>query len=182
MDTLTLRKHPETVERWRAPMRRYWKALHPDQAAFGVDYMLFLMWHESRGNPAVHNITAYPDDPGQQASGLMQHKPVYWLYRLSETIEALRAAGISERWMDRTESFIRFPVLDDAVYREIGIFHPKANMAAAVWLYGEQGWQAWSPSQMFPPEEYEIPRSGKGVWWVDELGGYRLLRKGGVST
>ena len=161
---LTLRRHPVEVERWRRPMRRYWKALHPGRAWFGVDYMLFLMWHESRGDPAAVNMTY--SDPGQQASGLMQHKPVYWDYRIDSVFLDLEPHGIREAWMDDKDGW------------PPDIFDPRANIAAAVWLYGEQGWAAWSPSQTFPPEEYEIPKPGKGVWWVDELGGYRCLGKG----
>jgi hypothetical protein len=163
-------------------MRRYWKALHPDQAAFGVDYMLFLMWHESRGDPSAHNQTAC-SDPWHQASGLMQQKPVYWLWRIAEAVDDLRLAGLRERWMDRDGLFLALPVLNDEEnYEPVGIFHPQANIAASAWLFGEQGWPAWSPSQSFPPEEYEPPKPGKGVWWVDELDGYRRLGKGGVSV
>ena len=176
MDTLTLRRHPPAVERWRRPMRRYWKALHPDEAAFGVDYMLFLMWHESRGNPEALNLTY--SNPGQQASGLMQHKPVYWEYRIDRTVDALWGAGVKEQWMYEDGLFVWFPILDDEEnYEPVGIFHPQANIAASAWLYGEQGWAAWAPSQTFPPEEYEIPKPGKGVWWVDELDGYRRLAR-----
>ena len=85
---------------------------------------------------------------------------------------ALKEAGVNERWMDWEDMYIDFPVGDD---EPKGVFHPRANMAAAVWLWGEQGWQAWSPSQELPPAEYEPPKPGRGVWWVDGLG-YRRLR------
>ena len=61
--------HPPDVERWRPLVKAAWESTGEP-----VDYILQIMWAESRGNP--NNL-----DPTYQASGLFQHLAGYWSAR-----------------------------------------------------------------------------------------------------
>jgi murein DD-endopeptidase MepM/ murein hydrolase activator NlpD len=65
----SLPKHPPEVERWRSLVDTWW-VLNSQP----LDYVLLILWAESRGNPAAVN-------PESGASGLFQHLPQYWQYR-----------------------------------------------------------------------------------------------------
>lgn len=160
--------------RWTEPLlRRYLTPLYPDHGNHYTSYdfewivgwMSRLAWYESRGKWNAVNRVVYTD-PWRQASGVFQHLPRYWsaLSQLDEgspvrgapgrcelTVAALTGEGLWEPWMD-TAALHPLP----AGVR-MGILDPSANVAVAVWLFGQQGPLAWSPAKsLWPPEAYEI--------------------------
>lgn len=132
---LVLRRHHPDVEHWSLLVSRFQQLLCPDT---NIDYWLQIMWGESQGNPKARNTKVYPD-PLLQASGLFQLLPKYFESWRRQAFEALEAAGYSRRWM----------------HEDKDIFHPKTNIAIAMWLYTKQGYGAWSAAGRFPVKLYD---------------------------
>lgn len=111
--------HSTTVERWRTLVEQYWT--HVGEP---VDYVLQVMWAESRGLAAACNMAS-------GAAGLFQHLPKYWEWRHRE----------ARRWW--AERDVTVPAGDN-------IYDPELNIAVAAWLFTQQGWGAWSATAQYP--------------------------------
>lgn len=102
-----------SVDRWQGIVAEALDAYGiPEQQ----DTFMRVMACESRGRPDAHNTYVY-DEPGKQASGLMQHLPVYWSDRAT-------AAGLSG----------------------YSPFNPVANIFTSAWLLTTRGggWTHWT--------------------------------------
>ena len=101
------------VDRWQGIVSEALEAYGiPEQR----ETFMRVMNCESRGLPDAHNTYVY-DSPGQQASGLMQHLPVYWKDRAAQA----GLAGYSP-------------------------FNPVANIFTSAWLLTTRGggWSHWT--------------------------------------
>lgn len=115
--------HPPLVEQWRELVSKYWT--HVGEP---IDYVLLIVWAESRGNSLGYN-------PAYGASGLLQHLPGYWQDRLPRA---------RKWWADRG---VVLPEGDN-------IFDPELNVAVGAWLWTIQGWGAWGATAYYPRDKW----------------------------
>jgi len=180
--------HHPLVERWRPRLRFYAYTFYPDapysdlaldeftdRPVWCEDYMLAICWWESRGKPRAHSTKVY-DDPWRQASGLYQHMPRYWDYRVGMTIGDLVDADVYPKWTTHKHAYQPLPIRGRWTGRlkPVGIFHPIANIAVAAWLWGEQGYQAWSVTHQTGPNG--VTPSEWGPEWRFDFQTLRYVR------